>query len=410
MKILNFGSCNIDYVYSTMHIVKVGETISSDQLKIFPGGKGLNQAIATARAGSDIYFAGALGTDGQMLKEILSESGVDTSLMTSVAEKNGHAIIQVTDSAENSIIIYPGSNGMISCEYVDSVLENFDSGDFIVLQNEINNINYIIRSAYKKGLRIVLNPSPFNDKMNDVDFSMISYLMVNEVEAAQITGVNKPEECLNYFKAKYPELRVVMTLGAEGCVYVDKNEEVWQSAFLVEAVDTTAAGDTFTGYFVAKLADGASVAEALKLSSLASAISVSRKGAAPSIPVMDEVLAALKELKPRKGDNKTDRLKAKIESYIDENISVATLSSLAKELGYSSTYTGSLVKKVFADSFCTLLQKRRCEVAHDMLLNTNASVSEIIEKVGYNNESFFRKKFKERYGKTPLHFRNRDVK
>ena len=410
MRILNFGSCNIDYVYSLDHIVRLGETTSSAQLKLFPGGKGLNQAIATARAGAMVYFAGAVGVDGQMLLDILEESGVNTAFIKRVDEKNGHAIIQVTAAAENAIIICPGSNGMITSDYVDFVLSNFGFGDIIVLQNEINNIDYIISSAYKRGMQIVLNPSPFNSVMREIDYSKISYLMVNEVEAGEISGCNNPAECLNFFRVNYPSLKVVMTLGKEGCVYLDKDNEFWQSAFMVDAVDTTAAGDTFTGYFVAELAAGASVPDALKFSSLASAISVSRKGAAPSIPLRREVVIGLRQLKPRKPDNKNSKLKVKIDVYIDENIKDATLSSLASYLGYSTTYTGVLVKKLFSESFCTVLQERRCELAHDLLLNTSMSVSEIIESVGYNNESFFRRIFKEKYGKTPLNFRNREVK
>ena len=152
MKILNFGSCNIDYVYSLDHIVKIGETETTHKLETFPGGKGLNQSIAVAKAGAQIYHAGCVGIDGKILIEILQENGVDISYLKTVNTKNGHAVIQVSSKGENSIFIYPGSNEMITEEYIDFVLDNFDAGDVILLQNEINNVNYIVEKAYQKNV------------------------------------------------------------------------------------------------------------------------------------------------------------------------------------------------------------------------------------------------------------------
>ena len=171
MKILNFGSCNIDYVYSLDHIVKIGETETTHKLETFPGGKGLNQSIAVAKAGAQIYHAGCVGIDGKILIEILQENGVDISYLKTVNTKNGHAVIQVSSKGENSIFIYPGSNEMITEEYIDFVLDNFDAGDVILLQNEINNVNYIVEKAYQKKMCIIFNPSPFNEKINEIDIN-----------------------------------------------------------------------------------------------------------------------------------------------------------------------------------------------------------------------------------------------
>ena len=136
MKILNYGSCNIDYVYALDHILKVGETLVADKLSIFPGGKGLNQSIAIARAGAPVYHAGCVGSDGDFLIELMSESGVDTSYIKRVNEKNGHAIIEVSRKGDNSIFIYAGSNGMIEKADIDRVLSDFSSGDILLLQND----------------------------------------------------------------------------------------------------------------------------------------------------------------------------------------------------------------------------------------------------------------------------------
>ena len=168
MKILNFGSCNIDYVYSLDHIVRVGETENSDKMEIFAGGKGLNQSIAIARAGEKVCHAGCVGEDGDMLIELMRDSGVDTSCIKTVDSKNGHAIIQVSCAGENSIFLYPGSNAMVTREYIDAVLDGFSKGDLVLLQNEISNVDYIIRRAYEKKMQVMLNPSPFNEKLKEI--------------------------------------------------------------------------------------------------------------------------------------------------------------------------------------------------------------------------------------------------
>ena len=181
MKILNFGSLNIDYVYSLDHIVMAGETISSKGLNIFPGGKGLNQSVALARAGAQVYHAGCVGKDGQLLIDTLSGDGVDMTYLKVVDEKSGHAIIQVSGDGENSIVLYAGANNMISCEQVDDVLSGFSAGDILVLQNEINNLEYIIDKAYEIGMQIIFNCAPIKENVVALDFSKISCVILNEV-------------------------------------------------------------------------------------------------------------------------------------------------------------------------------------------------------------------------------------
>ena len=289
MKIVNFGSCNIDYVYSLDHIVNVGETQTTYSLETFAGGKGLNQSIALARAGAKVYHAGCIGEGGELLRDIMQSSGVDLSYIKNTTTKNGHAIIQLSAKGENSIFIYPGSNNEVSKDYIDSVLENFEKGDILLLQNEISNINYIIEKAYQKQMCIILNPSPFNEKIKEIDFSKLSYIILNEIEAKQISEMNTAQEGIEFFKENHPDLKVMLTLGEKGCVYFDKENSISQSAYSVKAVDTTGAGDTFTGYFIAGISESENYGETLKKASAASAIAVSRMGAAPSIPKMVEV-------------------------------------------------------------------------------------------------------------------------
>ena len=296
MKILNFGSCNIDYVYSLDHIVNPGETQKSDGMNIFPGGKGLNQSIACARAGAKVYHAGCIGEDGGFLVDIMNSSGVDTSLINFVSGKNGHAIIQVNKAGENSIFLYGGSNELITKDYIDSVLEQFDAEDILLLQNEINNVDYIVKKAGEKKMCIVLNPSPFNEKVSKIDFKYLSYLILNEGEAKDISGCNTSDDAIKFLNQKYPNLKIILTLGSKGSIFYDGNKSYEQSAFKVKAVDTTAAGDTYTGYFVAGLASGADCVNILKSATSASAISVTKNGAAPSIPVAEDVKKFLETL------------------------------------------------------------------------------------------------------------------
>lgn len=173
MKVLNFGSLNIDYVYSLDHFVQKGETISSRSLNIFSGGKGLNQSVALGRAGAEVYHAGAIGQDGDFLTDILRDAGVRTEYVRRLSSvRTGNAIIQRDSKGDNCIILYGGANQSIEKAQVDETLDQFSEGDFLVLQNEINELPYIMEQAHKKGLRIVLNPSPWMRKLQSFPFPL----------------------------------------------------------------------------------------------------------------------------------------------------------------------------------------------------------------------------------------------
>lgn len=292
MKVLNFGSLNIDYVYDVEHFVQKGETISSTGLNVFGGGKGLNQSVAFSKAGADIYHAGAIGADGEFLKDLLEKSGVNTScVMKSDTVRTGNAIIQNDSQGDNCILLYGGANQTITRSFIENVFERFEAGDWLIIQNEINEIPYIVECAWKKQMKVVLNPSPMNEKIFDIDLNHVDYFILNEGEAKALAGADlgtdTPETAL---QKKFPHARIVLTLGEKGSVYLDDKETIRQSAYKVNAVDTTAAGDTFTGYFVAGILQELSVKDALDLAAKASAITVTGKGAAPSIPWREQVL------------------------------------------------------------------------------------------------------------------------
>ena len=289
MKVLNFGSLNLDYVYSVDHMVTPGETLASYGMNVFCGGKGLNQSIALAKAGVEVYHAGLIGEEGEILLKTCQEGGVDSRYIRKTTEKSGHTIIQVDKDGQNCILLYGGANQSITREYVDEVLSHFEKGDILLLQNEINLLDYIINQAYEKGMMIILNPSPYNEKLDSCDFKKISMLLLNEVEGAQVTGEKDEKKILVRLKELYPDMQVVLTLGKDGSVYQYKDQVYRQGIFSVQAVDTTAAGDTFSGYFISSILEGMPVDEGLKLAAKASAIAVSREGATASIPVKAEV-------------------------------------------------------------------------------------------------------------------------
>ena len=295
MKILNFGSLNLDLVYQIPHFVRAGETLSTTSFSKGVGGKGLNQSVALAKAGAEVYHAGLIGEDGMMLKDFLDANGVDTRFVRVIDCPSGHAVIQVIPEGNNCIFLYGGANQQVSEAFIAEALAPFSEGDFLVLQNEINSIDKIILAAAEKGMQVVLNPSPIADNLKELPLEKISWFILNEIEGGELSGETEPDRILDKLTALYPHAKIVLTLGGDGSVYADAEKRVRQSVYKVQAVDTTAAGDTFTGFFFAAMAEGSvSVEEALRRASKASSISVTRPGAAASIPTLSEVLEARK--------------------------------------------------------------------------------------------------------------------
>lgn len=295
MKIINIGSLNLDYVYQVDHIICPGETESTGGRNVFLGGKGINQSMALAKAGANIYHGGLIGEDGQPFLDACCEYGVKSDYIRKIDTPTGHTIIQVDKNAQNSILLYGGANQMLTEEYIDEILANFEKGDILLLQNEVNLLPYIVDKAYAMGLQIALNPSPFNEKLEGVDMKKISIFLLNEVEGGQITGLTEPDEVLNKMREMFPHAKIVLTLGKDGAKYAEGDQVYEQPIFPVKAVDTTAAGDTFTGYFLAGLIEGMPIPQVLKMSAKAASIAVTREGAVPSIPYRKEVMEALKE-------------------------------------------------------------------------------------------------------------------
>lgn len=295
MKLLDFGSLNIDHTYQLPHLVRPGETLASDSYHKSEGGKGFNQAVALAKAGQEVYLAGAIGQDGLFLRDYLQELGVHTEHLCVLDAPTGHAMIQLDTEGQNCIILFGGTNGMITEAMIDEVLADFGAGDYLLLQNEISHVDSIICAAHAKGMHIILNPSPMSPELLTWPLELVEWFVLNEIEGADITGKTQPEEMLDELLRRYPACHVVLTLGERGSVYADATQRMDQSIVPAHTVDTTAAGDTFTGYFIHALLQGEAIQQALKTAACASAITVSRPGAGRSIPAAEEVQAAMKE-------------------------------------------------------------------------------------------------------------------
>jgi ribokinase len=298
MKIINFGSLNLDLVYQVERFAAPGETISCLSLNRFCGGKGLNQSIALSRCGAAVSHAGCIGTDGAILREALERNGADCSLLREIDGPNGHAIIQVDPSGQNSIIVHGGSNRRLTEAYVDEVLASAQPGDMALLQNETNLGGYIARAAKKKGLTVACNPSPIDKVMlREFPLETVDIFLVNEHEAAALTGTEDPDQAAENLLSRFPAAKIVVTLGERGVNYRDAEHRYTHKACDVPVVDTTAAGDTFTGFFLGSLAAGKPIPECLRIGSIAAALAVSVMGASDSIPALEAVLCFRPDLR-----------------------------------------------------------------------------------------------------------------
>lgn len=298
MKVLCFGSLNLDYTYHVEHFVKSSQTLAASLLEMFCGGKGLNQSIALAKAGADTYHAGAIGMEGMILKQSLEQAGVHTDYVSLLdACRTGHAIIQVDPAGENCILLYGGANQAITPAMAKQVLSHFEAGDWLVLQNEISALPEIMETAMEKGMHVVFSPAPMSASVFQLPLHRLDYLLLNRIEACTLLEMDETAaqdaSLADALSSAYPQVQIVLTLGAKGAVYIFGNQRIWQPAFPVKTVDTTGAGDTFAGYFTACRMEGMDALPALEMASAAAAFSVQYQGAAASIPFRAQAQAFL---------------------------------------------------------------------------------------------------------------------
>lgn len=293
MKILNCGSLNIDRVFQVNDLVRPGETIPANGMELHAGGKGLNQSLALARAGAEVAHLGAVGQDGVFLKELLAADGVDTAFVAVNSHTlSGQAVIQVTNSGENAIVLYPGSNHTLDAGRSAAAMKLMQPGDMLLLQNETNNVAQMIEQGAQYGLKIFFNPAPMTDEVKKYPLELVDTLIVNETEAAGLAGCSGSADCvLKLLRKMLPSCNLLLTLGSKGSLWAGGDGRIIsaEACSIAPAVDTTAAGDTFTGYFMAALARQKSVEIALLEASIAAGWCVAHHGAAPSIPYFKDI-------------------------------------------------------------------------------------------------------------------------
>jgi ribokinase len=273
--VYNLGSLNIDRVFRVPHIVAPGETLAARSLAVFAGGKGANQSVALARAGAHVVHIGKIGSDGLWLRDKLAAEGVDTERILIGDSPTGQAIIQVDDAGQNSILLLAGANAEITPAEIDRALADADPGSWLLVQNETSGIAHALQAASDRGLHVALNPAPFDDRVSEYPIQLVDLLCVNETEATRLRGVHRQP---------YPDCEILLTLGAAGAVLRSSQEELRVPGCAVNAVDSTAAGDTFLGYFLAARLRGLTATECLNLANHAAALCVTRPGAMDSIP------------------------------------------------------------------------------------------------------------------------------
>lgn len=296
-KIFVIGSTNTDMVVKTTYLPAPGETILGGEFIMNQGGKGANQAVAVKRLGGDLIFVTRLGDDifGRQSLAIFQNEGIGTDYITLDRDMpSGVALISVDEKAENCIVVASGANLRLNEQDIDKVAEKMEEGDFLLMQLEIPliTVEYAARKAFEKGVKVILNPAPAQ-KLPDALFSYLYMITPNRIEAEMLSGVQIENEadienaaqslCLMGVK------NVIITLGSDGC-YIKEEERAYRvNSFKVEAVDTTAAGDTFNGALCVGLAEGKSLREAVTMASKASSIAVTRMGAQNSIPYRKEL-------------------------------------------------------------------------------------------------------------------------
>ena len=270
-------------------MVKPGETLSSLDLVTGLGGKGANQSVAIARAGVSVAHVGRVFKGDTWAVALLASTGVDTDNIALIEGASGHAIIQVDDQGENAIVLHGGANQSFSIADIESALNRNQQARYLLMQNETNLLAETFELAQAKGIKIVLNPAPMTDNIKDLPLAKLDTLIVNRGEAEALCGAADIDQMTQQMAALAPQTRVVVTLGGDGAMLLANGEVTHINSPSVDVVDTTGAGDTFVGYFLAGVAEGMNDHDALQRACLAGSIAVTRQGAITAIPDRSEV-------------------------------------------------------------------------------------------------------------------------
>lgn len=295
MRVLNIGSINIDHVYQVDHFVRPGETLGSLGYQCLAGGKGFNQSVALARAGMATAHAGRIGQDAAWLVQRLEAEGIDTRHVVIDEAATGHAIIQVAPNGENAIFLFAGANEQITEADVVAAVSFGQPGDMLLLQNETSSVAEAMHAAHQRGLRIVFNPAPMSPEVHQYPLNLVDIFILNESEAEALTGSSELMAVRENMLERFPCAATVLTQGARGATYFDAAMTHHEAALAVNPVDTTGAGDTFIGFFLAELIRTGKPAPAMAMACRAAALCVTKAGASDSIPSRQALAAFVSE-------------------------------------------------------------------------------------------------------------------
>ncbi len=297
-KVVVVGSLNMDLVARAQRLPRPGETLAGDTFFTVPGGKGANQAVAVARLGGSVAMVGSVGDDayGEQLRAALVAEGVDCQgVGVCAGVSSGVALITVDASSQNCIVIVPGGNGLLTPQAVQRFDALLQAAEVIICQLEVpaDTVAWTLARGRELGKRVILNPAPATGPLPPEWFAHIDYLTPNESEAEALTGLTVHDQASARTAAEQllqlGAGKVIVTLGAQGALFVSRDGSWHYPAPAVKALDTTAAGDTFVGGFAAGLVRGLGEGEAIAFGQRAAALSVTRAGAQPSIPYLEEL-------------------------------------------------------------------------------------------------------------------------
>lgn len=291
MKFINFGSMHIDYIYNVKDIAKTRETVNAVDHITNVGGKGLNQSVALARAGAKVSHVGLVGKDGADLKSMLIDNHISTDYVECLDNQpSGHAVIQVNSEGDNTILIFGGTNQQYTPELIEKALAASDPDDIVLVQNQINDVPRIIEQAKKHQLKIIFNLAPASQNMAYYPLEYVDVFVLNQNQGNILTRQEKPDAILATLQRRYPQAAFVLTMGQKGVKFVDNHRRLTIPAERIAATDTNAGGDTFVGYFLARWHLGDTIEHSLELACRAAALCITRKGAATSIPYLNELV------------------------------------------------------------------------------------------------------------------------
>lgn len=295
-KICVIGSLNMDLVVNVDNMPKKGQTLIGSDFKEVPGGKGANQAVAMARLGGDVTMIGKVGTDsfGQTLIDALKNDNVNTTYVHKEDGPTGVAMITVDKNAENSIVVAPGANFKVKENDIDKNIDAIKNSDIVVVQLEtpLETIKYALKSAKELGKYTILNPAPAV-KLEDSIIANVDLLTPNETELEILSGVsiNCEDDILKAAQTMIEKgvKELIVTLGSKGSLYINKEISMFKKSYKVDAVDTTAAGDSYTGALSVAFSKGENIEIAMDFASRVGALCVTKEGAQSSLPTLEEV-------------------------------------------------------------------------------------------------------------------------